>query len=250
MEESFNRLKEQFKLGNISREEYIRQLKKLRLKDDEGRFWMIGAQSGKWYYYDGRNWIQATPPSVQQGKAICVYCGFENEITAEVCARCGGNVKHLKMSVCPSCGYPLEYPSQVCPRCGAGNEKEQREERKRQIESRSLSGEGGEREESAYYIFRGLSLFSFSGFCGFIGLVLGIVFGAFVGASDYFSGLVRIMPGFLRAVHGQLFGGILMAGLGGMVGFIALGLLGLVEAVVLNIISSLVGGVKIRLVRE
>lgn len=248
LEKSFSRLKDQFKKGNISREEYINQLKKLRVKDEEGRFWMIGAQSGKWYYYDGREWVQSTPPSVQEGKAICIYCGFENELTAQVCARCGGNVRYGKMSVCPVCGYPLDDPSEECPHCRA-EERGEREEHRRQETFGDLREEERGKEESLFYTFRSISPFSLSGFCGFIGLILGIIFGAFVGASDYFSGVVKIMPSFLRAVHGQLFGGILFAGIGGLVGFIGLGLVGLLEAFMVNIISSLVGGVRIKFIK-
>ena len=34
-------------------------LKQLRIKDEEGRFWMIGPQSGKWYFFEGKDWVQS-----------------------------------------------------------------------------------------------------------------------------------------------------------------------------------------------
>ena len=61
--EAFDTLKAKFQTGEISRQEFIDEMKKLRIRDDEGRFWMIGAQTGKWYYFDGKDWIQSEPPS-------------------------------------------------------------------------------------------------------------------------------------------------------------------------------------------
>jgi hypothetical protein len=31
------------------------------IQDDQGRWWMVGAASGKWYVYDGQNWIAGDP---------------------------------------------------------------------------------------------------------------------------------------------------------------------------------------------
>lgn len=36
---------------------------KLPYVDDEGRYWMIGAQSGRWYYYDGEAWVLPDAPA-------------------------------------------------------------------------------------------------------------------------------------------------------------------------------------------
>ena len=46
IEQAFNDLKKKFQAGEISRQEFVEEMKKLRLKDGQGRFWMIGAQSG------------------------------------------------------------------------------------------------------------------------------------------------------------------------------------------------------------
>lgn len=237
VEESFNRLKNKFRSGDISRAEYIDQLKKLRLKDDEGRFWMIGAQSGKWYYYDGKEWIRSEPPSFQEGKAICIYCGFENKLTAEVCARCSGYIRGEMENICPKCGNKLEDPSQDCPYCR--QELEERDEEE-------VPGEKGK----VNFVFRSVSPFSLFIFCGFIGLIIGVIFGAFTGASEYFSSLTHFMPSFLRALRGELFGGILFAGLGGVAGFVVFGVFGFLEGLSINVISSLMGGIKLKFIKE
>ncbi len=68
IEQAFNDLKKKFQAGEISRQEFVEEMKKLRLKDGQGRFWMIGAQSGKWYYFEGKDWIQSEPPSQAEKK--------------------------------------------------------------------------------------------------------------------------------------------------------------------------------------
>src|SRR4030042_5639881 len=115
VQESFERLKKRFRNGEISKQDFIEEIKKLRLKDAHGRFWTVGLQTGKWYYFDGKDWLPGEPPS-QKEKMICVFCGFENKLEAEVCARCGG-VRGEEPTVCPICGGPLQKPFQTCPRC-------------------------------------------------------------------------------------------------------------------------------------
>src|SRR5512136_2007118 len=88
-EATFSLLREKFQEKKISPQEFADSLKQLRIKDEEGRFWVIGAQSGKWYAFDNGEWVEAKPPSQMEKKAICIACGFENDIEAEFCARCG-----------------------------------------------------------------------------------------------------------------------------------------------------------------
>ncbi len=89
VEETFALLRQKFNDRRISQREYVDSLKQLRIKDDEGRFWMIGARSGKWYAFESGEWVEAKPPSQLERKAICIACGFENDLEAEFCARCG-----------------------------------------------------------------------------------------------------------------------------------------------------------------
>jgi hypothetical protein len=34
--------------------------------EHEGRYWMLGADSGKWYVHDGQTWVEAAPPAASQ----------------------------------------------------------------------------------------------------------------------------------------------------------------------------------------
>jgi len=57
----YNQLKEKHNAGEISAEEMKKQLKSLMILDDTGRYWMIGGKSGKWYTYNGKEWLESNP---------------------------------------------------------------------------------------------------------------------------------------------------------------------------------------------
>lgn len=63
MERRFYELKGKLDVGAISEDEFKAEIEKLRFQDAQNRWWMIGAQSGKWYVYDGVRWIPGTPPA-------------------------------------------------------------------------------------------------------------------------------------------------------------------------------------------
>lgn len=60
--EYFN-LRGQFDTGRMTREQFDEKLRELIQQDQQGRYWMLGADSGKWYFYDGANWVQGDPYS-------------------------------------------------------------------------------------------------------------------------------------------------------------------------------------------
>jgi hypothetical protein len=218
VEKAFAKLKGKFRRGRISREKFVDSLKKLRFKDKEGKYWMIGARSSKWYYFDGKNWVESDPASITETKVICRYCGFANRAEEETCVHCGQNLRRK--------GILQE-----------GREgKEIRGER-----DRRAFGD----KEKANFVFRRLRPFSFFLFLGAVGLILGIFVGAFMGATNYFSGVVKLLPSFIRENKGNLLGGVICAGLGGVLGFMVFGFLGFCNALFVNVVSSFVGGIKI-----
>src|SRR5919199_6975133 len=62
MESRFFELKGKLAVGQLAEDEFKRELEKLRFQDQQGRWWMIGAQTGRWYYYDGARWLIGQPP--------------------------------------------------------------------------------------------------------------------------------------------------------------------------------------------
>jgi len=63
MERKFFELKGKLDVGVVREDEFKAQVQKLRFQDKQGRWWMLGAQSGKWYVYDGMRWIPGQPPA-------------------------------------------------------------------------------------------------------------------------------------------------------------------------------------------
>ncbi len=62
MERHFFELKGKLDVGAITEAEFKAEIEKLKFQDKQGRWWMIGAQSGKWYTFDGVRWIPGKPP--------------------------------------------------------------------------------------------------------------------------------------------------------------------------------------------
>ena len=60
-EDEYFKLRGQFDTGRLTQEQFDEKLRALMLQDEQGRYWMLGADSGKWYYYDGTKWVQGDP---------------------------------------------------------------------------------------------------------------------------------------------------------------------------------------------
>ncbi|MBI1880073.1 MAG: hypothetical protein HYR94_17950, partial [Chloroflexi bacterium] len=61
LEHRYQRLYNDFQADKLDEATFILEVDKLQFQDDRGRFWMMGAQSGAWHYYDGQSWHQADP---------------------------------------------------------------------------------------------------------------------------------------------------------------------------------------------
>lgn len=238
VEKEFSLLKKEFEKKEISDREFKDRLKKLRLKDDRGKCWTIGAQTGKWYYFNGSSWVESQPPSIQAEKAICIYCGYENDLENESCARCGETIDE-EGPACPECGTRLDEDSKECPLCTNKKKIQKRLNEKVQDPFETKKGHA--------YVFRSISLFSFFIFWGVLGLLLGLILGIFVGVARDYVDAIQFFPEFLKALNGKLLGGLAFGLLGGVVGFAVLAVFGFILAVVINVILSFVGGMKIRM---
>jgi hypothetical protein len=60
-EQTYAHLKAELAAGRIGPEQFEAALwdSKFEL---EGRYWMLGAETGSWYAQDGQSWVPATPP--------------------------------------------------------------------------------------------------------------------------------------------------------------------------------------------
>lgn len=58
----FRDIEGKYRQGEIDTETYHRLLGQIRVRDAEGRTWMLQEGTGKWYVWDGSQWRAATPP--------------------------------------------------------------------------------------------------------------------------------------------------------------------------------------------
>src|SRR5512146_3567140 len=62
MERRFRELKAKFDAGALSAKKFESEVAKLHFRDAQNRWWMLGVQSGNWYWYDGSQWVPGQPP--------------------------------------------------------------------------------------------------------------------------------------------------------------------------------------------
>ncbi len=86
LENRYYTLKGKHASGLLSDEEFQATADKLTLQDSQGRWWMIGAKSGKWYLSQEGEWIQAKRPRAER---VCPQCGTPMEEGALFCGNCG-----------------------------------------------------------------------------------------------------------------------------------------------------------------
>lgn len=66
--EEYFLLKGKLATGRITDAEFEAALKALMVQDAQGRYWMLGSDTGKWYVHDGAQWIEGLPPGIQAEK--------------------------------------------------------------------------------------------------------------------------------------------------------------------------------------
>jgi len=231
IEKEFRLLKKQYRLNRITRQEYKQRLKELRIKDRQGRCWTLGARTGKWYYFDGEKWVESQPPSLNEQKAICIYCGYENDLSNEVCQYCGSELNEKKSEA--------NSTSILAP---------EKEPQKPFFEEgiRTTTKTNLEKNPTSQLVIKGIHPLTFTLFWGIIGTFLGMIIGIILGVMNLPLTLIARWPAFFQNIQGNLYGGILF-GLGGAVlGMIGFSLLGLLIVSLINIGFNLLGGLPIR----
>ena len=63
-EDQFFLLKGQLAAGRITQSQFDAALKALMIQDAQGRYWMIGEDTGKRYVHDGQTWVETNPSVV------------------------------------------------------------------------------------------------------------------------------------------------------------------------------------------
>jgi len=64
-EQRFAELRTRYRAGELDDAAYDAALQKLIVEDSSGGYWMLGADSGEWYWYDGQQWVRRDPPPAE-----------------------------------------------------------------------------------------------------------------------------------------------------------------------------------------
>jgi len=248
VESNFERLHQKFIKGQLSREQFAESLRKLRLFDDHGRCWMLGAQSGQWYFYDGKKWVKAEPPADSRETKSCPVCGYDNDVQAEVCSRCQSSLTEGPARLaCPGCGRLLAEGQSICPACGATVRADENQNQAKD-QSQPVGGKKINEETDLWYLNAADPL-SFLLFFGGLGILLGILFGLMAGATEFFPGLPALLPAGLQEMQGNLVGGLVFSFLGGLLGFLIMAAGGFILAFLINASIYFFGGPGFKLQR-
>lgn len=242
VEEEFSLLQNRFRQGKITQQEYIDSLRQLRFRDESGKFWMVGVWSGKWYYFDFalNDWVQAVPPSFSTKKSICIYCGFENDLETEYCARCGALRNNL-----------FEAGTKVSDNIAKPGIREEISghfigDKPAAVEVSSLIKNHETTEKEINFIMiKSISLRSIFWLSAVAGIFIGFIIGLLVGITSFFPSFVAALPSFFTDIQGKLPGGIFFPLGGAVIGFMVSGGLGLILGAFINFVLSLTGGLKI-----
>ena len=81
--EQFRILAQRYQNGQINGEDFADAVDALAIIDDQGREWKIGLQSGRWYRREGKEWVEAVPPTAQE-KGAAGPTERERETTRKV----------------------------------------------------------------------------------------------------------------------------------------------------------------------
>jgi hypothetical protein len=64
-ERRFAVLRARYQAGELDDAAYDAELQRLVIEDDAGDHWVVGAESGEWYWYDGEQWVHRDPPATE-----------------------------------------------------------------------------------------------------------------------------------------------------------------------------------------
>jgi hypothetical protein len=245
IEDIYQDLKAKFAAGKITGDTMKSELKKMMLRAEDNRFWMIGNKTGGWYVYDGSVWkagnpyaqeeaaaTETKPREVQEGKERLE--SQENKERQEWSSSREGEKKDSVEGqvFCKFCQSRLEKHDVFCNFCG-GQQKGASKTTARKIPDGQL-------------LVKGVNLLSLVFFIGGLGLVAGVILGATFGIMKVFGDLIFQFPLMLQEMQGKIQGGLFFGALGGISGFLAFAALAVVLGLLFNLIAYVFGGLRFK----
>ena len=128
VESKYKELKGEYDAGAITEAEFKAQLEELMIEDEEGQWWIIGYETGQWYYHDGEKWVQSEPPRVAERRRGQVEALYQKGTTALAAEDWGVAIEKFEAALALEPGHP-EVSAQLA-------EAKARAEEARRLETR------------------------------------------------------------------------------------------------------------------
>jgi membrane peptidoglycan carboxypeptidase len=68
-------LRRRYAAGGMTRDQLKEELRRLMILDENQQWWMVGLETDRWYKYDGKEWLLATPPGRPAPEAVASGTG-------------------------------------------------------------------------------------------------------------------------------------------------------------------------------
>jgi hypothetical protein len=233
IEELYKDVKERQAAGEISAEDMKSELKKMMLRDEENRYWMLGGKTGSWYVHDGSSWNPADPYEREATPLV-----LQTEAPAQQKSQPVISIEMPKKSadapeiLCRFCQSRLGEHDSYCKFCGA---------------SQKASAKPPAPALGNEILVKELRILSLIFFFGGLGLVLGIVFGASFGIFNILGDWIYQFPVMLQEMRGKIQGGLFFGAIGGIAGFVGCALLAALLGLFYNALAFVFGGLRFRI---
>jgi len=224
-------MKRRLGTGEISADDMKAELKKMMVRDDENRYWMLGNKSGEWYVYDGSTWSVGNPYAQREAAAVAAAEPQQQEHPEPSHGREEEKITESATQVlCKFCQSRIEKHDLYCNFCG-GQQK-------------------GVTKPVAVKMPEGELLIKSVGIVSllfFIGLIAGVIVGAVFGIFKIFGDLIFQFPLMLQEMQGKIQGGLFFGALGGISGFLVSAVLAVLSGLFFNLIAYVFGGLRFKI---
>ncbi len=285
-ENKYISLKSSLESGSISSEEIKLKLKKMMIKDDDGNYWMIGSNTGKWYIYNGTEWKEKDPYSGADLSKTQNFNNTENE-SSEIQLKENDESNEIVLEqnevAFDHQEEEIVIESNRSDEKSFQTEESVNEEEAIEIQEENVSSDpvtsknditvhciickskidnhsvycshcGANQKELSLkktkpgeeMLIRSVRITSLVFFFGGLGLIAGVIFGATFGIFDIFNDLLSKFPEMLAEYRGKFQGGLIFAALGGIGGFFGFAIFFGIAGLIYNAFSYLFGGIRIR----
>jgi hypothetical protein len=234
IERLYKDLKDRQAAGEVSPEDMKAELKKMMLRDEDNRYWMLGGKTGSWYAYDGTSWNAEDPYRREETPLV-----LQTEMGAQEKGPPGDAREERQQAVekpemlCKFCHSRLEEHDAYCKFCGAGQKAAARPPSRRLAEDEIL--------------VKSVRILSLVFFFGGLGLAIGVIFGASFGIFRILGDFIFQFPVMLQEMRGRVTGGLFFGAIGGIAGFASFALLAALLGLLFNALAFVFGGLRFKI---